>query len=519
VTATLSQSPIVVASETWRGRMLVPVLIYVGLMVAIVSSLGAPLVPTIATDYSVSLGSAQWSLTITLLVGATLSPVVGRLGDGPRRLQVLLVALAVVVTGSVLAALPTNVFALLIAGRAMQGVGLALLPLAMSVARDHLEPSRAQSTMATLSVTALVGVGLGYPLTGLVAEHLSFHAGFWIAAALGIIAMTLVALVVPPSTHRPSQHFDLPGATLLGLVLAGLLVAISEAEDWGWLSGWLWGLIAASVVLLGIWIRHELRSHTPLVDLRIMRNPTVVTANVTGLIAGIGIYMMMSMIIRYVQTPTTISYGLGASVVVAGLVLLPMSALSFSSSKLVTFLGKWIPVARILPLGVLVLGVALTLLATSRGSLWEIFVIMGIGGIGVGISSAVMPRMIVGAVPAGQTSSALALNQVLRTIGYSIGSALAATILTAHTAAGQEFPSNRGYTVGSYVGLALCVIAAAACWSLSARRHPVVISTIALGPDADLEIEQDVDAAIAGIITLEAGEPDPPAKPFDQASG
>jgi MFS family permease len=199
-------------------------------------------------------------------------------------------------------------------------------------------------------------------------------------------------------------------------------------------------------------------------------------------------------------------------------VLLPMSTFSFASSKLVAFLGKWIPVARILPLGVLVLGVALILLATSRGSLWEIFVIMGIGGIGVGSSFAVMPRMIVGAVPPWETSSALALNQVLRTIGYSIGSALAATILTAHTARGQEFPSNGGYTVGSYVGLTLCLIAAAACWSLSARRRPVVASAVELTPDADLEIEQDVDAAIAGIITLGAGEPDPPAKPLDQAS-
>jgi MFS family permease len=516
VTATLSPAPIVVASETRRGRALVPVLIYVGLLVAVVSSLGAPLIPTIATDYAVSLGTAQWSLTITLLVGAVLSPVVGRLGDGPRRLQVLLAALAVLVTGSVLAALPTNVFALLIAGRAMQGVGLALLPLAMSVARDHLEPQRARSTMATLSVTAVVGVGLGYPLSGLIAEHLSFHAGFWMAAGLGTIAMILVALVCPPSTHRPSQHFDLPGATLLGLVLAGLLVAISEAEVWGWLSGRLWGLIAASIALLGVWIRHELRSHAPLVDLRILRNSTVVTANVTGLIAGVGMYMMVSMIIRYVQTPTSISYGLGASVVVAGLVLLPISAFSFSSSKLVTFLGKWIPVGRILPLGVLVLGVALILLATSRGSLWEIFVIMGVGGIGIGSSFAVMPRMIVGAVPAGETSSALALNQVLRTIGFSIGSALAATILTAHTAAGQEFPSNEGYTVGAYVGLALCVIAAAACWSLSARRRPVVASAVQRDPDADLEIEQDVDAAIAGIITLEAGESDPSAEPLGQ---
>ena len=142
MTSTVDTGPSIADPSTWRGRALVPVLVYIGLLVAVVSSLGAPLIPTIAADYGVSLGTAQWSLTITLLVGAVSSPAIGRLGDGPRRLHVLLAALAVLVAGSVLAALPTDVFALLLAGRAMQGVGLALLPLAMSMARDHLEPER-----------------------------------------------------------------------------------------------------------------------------------------------------------------------------------------------------------------------------------------------------------------------------------------------------------------------------------------------------------------------------------------
>ncbi|MCW2497066.1 MFS transporter [Jatrophihabitans sp.] len=493
-------SPTLITTEDWRGRALVPVLVFVGLLIAVVSSLGSPLIPTIATDYGVSLGTAQWSLTITLLVGAITSPVVGRMGDGPRRLPVLLVSLGILVVGSVLAALPGTVFALLIVGRAMQGVGLALLPLAMSVARDHLSPKRSRSTLATLSVTAVVGVGLGYPITGLIAEHLDLHAGFWMAAGLGVLAMVLVALVVPQSVHRPRQVFDVPGALLLGLALAGLLIAISESDDWGWTSGTLWGLAAASVALVGIWVWHELRTAEPLVDLRLLRHRTVLTANSAGLIAGIGMYMLMTMIIRYVQTPTAISYGLGASVVVGGLVLLPMSAFSFGSSKLVTYLGRWATPGQILPLGVLTLALSLLLFATGRGSLWEIFVIMGIGGVGIGSSFAVMPRMIVSSVPAEETSSALALNQVLRTIGYSMGSAVTATILTAHTSAGAKLPTNSGYTVGALVAIGLLLVAAALSWLLPERRTPRPLTA-----DDELEILEDTDAAISGTITLDEG--------------
>jgi predicted MFS family arabinose efflux permease len=503
---TARPAPIIIGAATWRGRALVPVLAFVGILAAVVSSLGSPLIPTIATGYGVSLGSAQWSLTITLLVGAVAAPVVGRLSDGPRRLHVLLASLAVLVVGSVVAALPVKVFVLLLVGRGMQGIGLALLPVVMSVARDHLEPARARSTVATLSVTAVVGLGLGYPLTGLIAEHLDFHAAFWLAAVLGLIAIVLSALVVPTAVHRSSQHFDVPGAVLLGLGLAGLLVTVTQGQEWGWVSVRSAGLGVASLVLIAGWVWHELRIEMPLVDLRLMRNRTVLTANVTGLMAGAGMYMLMSMIIRYVQTPRSLSYGLGASVVVGGFALLPLSATSFFSSRLSTYLGRRLSPDRILPLGVLGLAVAMALFAATRSHLWEIFIEMAIAGAAIGCSFAVLPRMIVISTPANETASALALNQVIRTVGYSIGSALAATILTANTLGGAEFPENRGYTVGSVVSIVLLVLTAVASWLLPTGRSA---GTAPLSVEQALSVEESADSAIAGVLAFELDVDDP----------
>jgi MFS family permease len=170
VTAVNVSTPLVVEASGPRGRALLPVLVFVGVLVAGVSSLGAPLIPTIGTYYGVSFGTAQWSLTITVLVSAVISPVVGRFGDGPHRKLVLLLGLGVVVVGSALAAMPTTIFAILLVGRGLQGVGLALMPLAMGVARDHLPAERSRSALATLSVTTVIGVGLGYPITGVIAD-------------------------------------------------------------------------------------------------------------------------------------------------------------------------------------------------------------------------------------------------------------------------------------------------------------------------------------------------------------
>jgi MFS family permease len=141
-------------------RALVPVLLFVGTVVAVISSLGAPLVPAIARTMGTSLPDAQWSLTVTLVVGAVATPVVGRLGDGRHRRTVILGVLAVVTLGGALAALPLGL-GWLVAGRGLQGFGLGLTPLAIATARDALEGRRAASTIAALSITVVAGVGLG----------------------------------------------------------------------------------------------------------------------------------------------------------------------------------------------------------------------------------------------------------------------------------------------------------------------------------------------------------------------
>jgi MFS family permease len=503
-TADVSPAAIIVDTTVGRGRRLVPVLAYVGLLVAIVSSLGAPLIPTIATEYHVSLGTAQWSLTITLLVGAVATPTIGRLADGRRRRHVLIGALGVMATGSVLAALPVHVFAILLVGRGMQGAGLSLLPLAMTVARDHLPVEKARPTLANLSLTALVGAGLGYPLTGILADAFDLHAPFWMAAALAGLAMIASIVTVPGSEHRPKTSFDVIGALSLGTGLGLLLLCISQGETWGWSAERTLGCGLAGLVIIGSWIWHELRVERPLIELRMMTHRRVLTANITGIIAGMGMYMYLAMAIRYVQTPKSISYGLGESVLTASCVLLPLTLAGLFSTRVTALIARHLGADSILPIGALGFAAALLLFVTARSQLWEMFVSMGIVGLSMGCTFAVMPRMIALAVPSTETGSALALNQVLRSVGYSIGSAVAATILTAHTPEGIRFPTNHGYTVGALLAVALCLVAAVISWLLPGRER--IPPTGPLSAEEKLAAEESVDGAATGVIIY---RPDP----------
>lgn len=144
-----------------RSR-LVPALIYAALSTAIVSSLGMLLVPSISDHMGVDVSTAQWMLTVNLLVGAIATPVMGRLSDGPHKKNLLLISLAVIFAGSVIAATATN-FPVFLIGRALQGLTYGIVPVTIALACRYVEVSRVQSAISTLSVTVASGIGSGIP--------------------------------------------------------------------------------------------------------------------------------------------------------------------------------------------------------------------------------------------------------------------------------------------------------------------------------------------------------------------
>jgi MFS family permease len=446
-----------------KSRALVPVLIFIGTVVAVISSLGAPLVPAIAASTGAALPHAQWALTITLLVGAVATPVVGRLGDGPNRRTVVLSVLGLVTLGGVLAALPLGL-GWLIAGRALQGFGLGLTPVAIAIARTALVGERSRSTVAALSVTVAAGLGLGYPTAGLIAEVGGVHAAFWTGAGISFLALVAAATVLPGSPDAPARRLDVVGAVLLGAGLAGLLLALGQAETWGAGSRLLWVLAGVAVLVLAGWVWWELRTPSPLVDLRLARGRTAATAHVAAALVGLTNYLLLAAIPILAQAPVADRAGFGTSIVVAGLILLPFSLASVAGGKLARALADRAGPRIVLPLAALVQGGAYVVFLSTRTQLWELFALMAVAGLGVGAAFAAFPALIISAVPQHETGSAMSLNQVFRYTGFAVGSALTATVLAASTAAGASSPGSSGYATIAGIGLAVCLVTAAATW-------------------------------------------------------
>ena len=432
-------------TDTRRLAALTPVLVFTAAVVAVVSSLGAPLIPIVSTHLHVPLSTAQWSLTITLLVGTISSPVMGRLADGPHRRQIMIVGLSAVTLGCVLAALAPSL-AVLVAGRGLQGIGLGLVPVTMTAARDHLPPERSRPAIALLSVVVSAGVGIGYPVSGLIADTLGLPAAYWFGAAVSGLALLGVVAVIPSSKDRAAARLDVPGALLLTAGLAALLLAVADGQGWGWASPAVLGLLAAAVMALTAWVFQELHARAPLVELRLLRRPAVLNGDVCTVVVGVVMYSYLSAVSEYVQAPKTTGYGFSAPVVVAGLCLLPYSAAAFAASRALPWLTARVGQRGLLPAGSLVIGVAGAFFAFFHTSLWQAFVMMGVLGAGIGLTFAAIPGLIVGAVPEAETGSALGASQVARYLGYSLGSALTASVLAGHTPSGQSLPTEAGYT-------------------------------------------------------------------------
>lgn len=442
---------------THSPGLLVAVLVFLAVESTAVASLGTPLLPTIQRDDHVSLAASQWALTVTLLVGAVATPVMGRLGDTRLRRQTAVGGVALMLAGCVLSALPGG-FAAFLVGRALQGVGFGLVPLATAVARDGLPTHRSAPAIALIGITTAAGVGLGYPVVGVLAQYLGLHAPFWFVAVVSAVALAAVAVALPASPDRPVR-VDVPGAALLGLGIVALLLVLAEGPGWGWISGPTLASAASAAVLLGAWAAWELRARHPLIDLRLLRRRPVLAANLTAFLVAVGFYPMTSLVVRFVQTPPAAGYGFGAPVVIAGLMLTPFSLASFAASRVASRTARRHSPEVVVAAGCVVLLASVVLFLLARSTYWEIVVTMALSGFGVGCVYAVNPLQITGGVPAGETGSAISFNQLTRTVAYSLASALSATVLVLFTPAGGQEPANAGY--GAAALLCIAVLTAA----------------------------------------------------------
>ncbi|MFF5256845.1 MFS transporter [Streptomyces leeuwenhoekii] len=438
-----------------------------------------PLLPRLQESLHASVTSVTWAFTVSLLCGAVATPLFSRFGDMYGRRRMLLLTLALLVAGSVLGAVSTSVATLIVA-RVLQGVSAAMVPLAIGTVRELLPPEKMASGIGVLSATMGVGVGAGFLLSGVIAEFTDgYRVVFWIIAGLSLAATALTALVVrnaaPPAGGRP----DLPGAFLLAGTLVCLLLAISQGKAWGWDSGAVICLFIGAAVLGAAWIAVERRTADPLVDIGMLTHRGTIGASLASMLLGFALFSGFTLLPNFAQTPANAGYGFGASVLGAGIYLLPTTILMLLVSTLAGGLIRRFSAANMVAIGAILAALSNVYLVLRHDHSYDLYVATTLLGLGVGCSFAALGTMAVEHVDASKTAVASAVNSLVRLVGGSIAGAVTSAILASDTIEGTKVPTLHAYEV-SFMIAAVCVVLAAAFAALFGQLNQRAAASAAL---------------------------------------
>ena len=439
-------------------------------------TLVVPALPTIGRDLDTSTTWATWIFTGFLLSSAVATPLIGKLGDTYGKKRLLVIVMVIFAVGTIGAALSTSI-AMLILARALQGAAGAIFPLAFGIVRDELPPEKVGMALGLLSATLGIGAGIGLVLSGVVLESFSWQWLFWFGALPVILALPPVWFLLPESRVRTPSRVDWWGALTMSVGLGALLIALSEGEHWGWLSATTLGLFAFSVVVLVLWVWVELKVPEPMVAMGMMRDRGVMWANIVAIIVGFSMYGTFLLVPTFVQMgaglpdslASRIDYGFGASVIVAGLFLVPSSIAMLIVGPLGGALEPRLGAKALTGAGSVVLGLGGLMLALFHTEGWEIILAMTLIGIGVALVYAMLAKLIIDRVSPQVTGVAIGVNTVMRTIGGVIGAQVGAALLSSITIPGTDLPAEEAFTATFLVAACVAFLGAIAVLRVPGR--------------------------------------------------
>jgi EmrB/QacA subfamily drug resistance transporter len=483
-------SCIVQRVSTPSPRVILAVLSFGGISYALLQSLVVPALPQIQDSLHTSESAVGWVLTAFLLSASVATPIIGRLGDMYGKERLLMIVLLLLALGTLISAVASSLW-LMILGRVIQGAGGGIFPLAFSIIRDEFPNERVPGAIGLVSSLLGIGGGAGVVFAGVVTENLSYHWLFWCPLAIILFTAWLTRRYIPESPVKTPADINYRAAALMTIGISGVLLAITETSTWGWGSPKTLGLLAFGTLVILAWIREELRSREPLVDMRMMAIRGVWTTNTVAFLIGVGMYSSFVLLPELVQEPTSTG-GFGASVTVAGLFLLPATLAIVIVGQMAGILERRIGSRGSLIGGALFALASYALLVADRSQQWEVYVAAGLLGVGIGLSFSAMANLIVQNVPQQQTGVATGMNAVTRTLGGAFGGQVAATLLASNLGAGG-IPTSSGFTL-SFV---MCLIALGGAFGFAvavprrsandlAREREVAV----LSPSAEAEPER-----------------------------
>ena len=462
------------------------------LVVLYIEGMLTPSLPTIQSDFAVD--SAQVTLIISAYAaaGVALSPVIGKLGDihGKRKVMIVVMfiyAAAVTVTGF------SPNFAFMVAARTVQGVGLTILPLGMSLMREEFPKEMVPRAQGILSAMFGIGFAISLPLGSWVSQNFGWRWTYHSAVPFVILMAVLLFLLVKESPYRrPHTPVDYLGAVFLGSGLAGIVAALSQGEYWGWTSSLTLGFAVFGAAMFVPFVLVERRlsrmRREPIVDPHLLAERNVTVTNIVLTVVGLGMYLALFTLIYQFEYPVA-SGGYNGScssllhcsfpIFQAGIDILPLAVGMITVALITSVIVSRVGVKPLAFIGGLVtgLGFALEAFASSLTMALSIEVVVGAG---IGLLNASIINLLVLTVDPKDMGQATAMNNVFRNVGGSVGAPIAGSLLATYLLTSGPFaglfPAHQAFQYAFFIAAGITVTGTMtvvfAQEVLGGRRHP-----------------------------------------------
>lgn len=416
------------------------------------------LLPAISEDTGMSVDSLQWAVTGYSLVGAAVIVTSGALGDVFGRKKIFQLGLLLFVASCVLIALSTS-GEMVIIGRLIQGAcGATILACGLSLLSVGTSGPGQLRAVSLWGAAAAVGAAAGPLLGGVLVELASWQALFWVDAIVAAACMALTYFTVTESrdTER-ARSIDYAGTVLVALILAPLILGVSEGSDWGWTSVATLACFGITVAATFAFVAVEQRVAIPLLDLQLLRNRILVGSTIAILIGAGTINGLMYLLSLYFQDPSTLDF----NSLEAGLATLPATVGLVLTAPLVPRLAARLGGRQVVAIGFLSTAVGFGVIGFVDSS-WKYgaFVIpLLLGAIGMGFSNGPASSAATACVPEAQVGSASGVSNMARYVGAAVATAIAATIYSSVTQSQVDDGAATGDALASGLAVAAWVMA------------------------------------------------------------
>ncbi|AWR97021.1 MFS transporter [Acidianus sulfidivorans JP7] len=406
------------------------------IMVMYTEGMLIPSLLSIEKDFGVNTSEVSWVLSIYLLSGILMNPIAGKLGDMYGKKRILTIVIWIYAVGVTLTGFSPN-FPLLIAFRAIQGLGLAMFPLAFSLIREEFPPNLVPRAQGIISAMFGVGSAISLPIGAYISQTLGWQYTYHTVIPIVIILAILIQKEIRESKIKAAvKKIDYVGLVILGISLASLIIGVTEAPTWGWMSYDTIGLIITFLAGFSIFLFYESKIQNPLISISLLKRINVLIANMAAIVAGFGIFMAYQALTYLFEEPKPVGYDL--DIFLTGITLLPLAlfqiigsmiagrSISLSGPKLMLIIGSTTLIPTYLSTAFLALG-------GSNTPLMYIVAISSISMLATAFLNVSLINLLTFSVEREVMGIATSLNTVFRLIGGSIGPSVAGSIMSTYT--------------------------------------------------------------------------------------